>query len=147
MKDKLGQRAADTGEVVFEDVKVPRPALVGEEGQGFKIAMQTFDRTRPEIGAIAIGIAQRALDEATKYALERHQFGQPIANFQAIQFMLADMAIDVEAMRLLTYKAAWMIDQGRGGVDRVELRQGLRRRRARCALPPTPCRSSAATAT
>ncbi len=112
MKDKLGQRAADTAEVVFEDVKVPRRALVGEEGQGFKIAMQTFDRTRPEIGAICIGIAQRALDEATKYALERQQFGQPIANFQAIQFMLADMAIDVEAMRLLTYKAAWMIDQG-----------------------------------
>ncbi len=112
MKDKLGQRAADTGEVVFEEVKVPRRALVGEEGQGFKIAMQTFDRTRPEIGAICIGIAQRALDEATKYALERQQFGQSIANFQAIQFMLADMAIDVEAMRLLTYKAAWMIDQG-----------------------------------
>ena len=112
MKDKLGQRAADTAEVVFEDLKVPRTALVGEEGQGFKIAMQTFDRTRPEIGAVAIGIAQRALDEATKYALERHQFGQPIANFQAIQFMLADMAIDVEAMRLLTYKAAWIIDQG-----------------------------------
>jgi len=112
MKDKLGQRAADTAEVVFEDVKVPRRALVGEEGQGFRIAMQTFDRTRPEIGAICIGVAQRALDEATKYALERQQFGQPIANFQAIQFMLADMAIDVEAMRLLTYKAAWMIDQG-----------------------------------
>jgi len=74
--------------------------------------MQTFDRTRPEIGAIAIGIAQRALDEAKRYALERQQFGQPIANFQAIQFMLADMAIDIEAMRLLTYKAAWMIDEG-----------------------------------
>jgi acyl-CoA dehydrogenase len=112
MKDKLGQRAADTGEVVFEDLKLPRRTLVGEEGQGFKIAMQTFDRTRPEIGAICIGISQRALDEATRYALERQQFGQPIANFQAIQFMLADMAIDVEAMRLLTYKAAWSIDQG-----------------------------------
>ena len=112
MHNKLGQRAADTGEVVFEEVKIPRRALVGAEGEGFKIAMQTFDRTRPEIGAIAIGIAQRALDEATKYALERQQFGQAIANFQAIQFMLADMAIDVEAMRLLTYKAAWMIDQG-----------------------------------
>jgi acyl-CoA dehydrogenase len=112
MHNKLGQRAADTGEVVFEDVVVPRQALVGAEGDGFRIAMQTFDRTRPEIGAIAIGIAQRALDEATRYALERHQFGQPIANFQAIQFMLADMAIEVEAMRLLTYKAAWMIDQG-----------------------------------
>jgi acyl-CoA dehydrogenase len=112
MKDKLGQRAADTAEIVFEDVTIPRSALVGEEGQGFRIAMQTFDRSRPEIGAIAIGISQRALDEAAKYAMERQQFGQPIGNFQAIQFMLADMAIDVEAMRLLTYKAAWMIDQG-----------------------------------
>ena len=112
MHNKLGQRAADTGEVVFEDVVVPREALVGTEGDGFRVAMQTFDRTRPEIGAIAIGISQRALDEAKRYALERHQFGQPIANFQAIQFMLADMAIDIEAMRLLTYKAAWMIDQG-----------------------------------
>jgi acyl-CoA dehydrogenase len=112
MKHKLGQRAADTGEIILEEVKVPRRALVGEEGQGFRIATQTFDRTRPEIGAIAIGISQRALDEAARYALERHQFGQPIANFQAIQFMLADMAIEVEAMRLLTYKAAWMIDQG-----------------------------------
>ncbi|HVM95925.1 MAG TPA: acyl-CoA dehydrogenase family protein, partial [Candidatus Acidoferrales bacterium] len=98
MHGKLGQRAADTSEVVFEDVKVPKTALVGEEGQGFKIAMQTFDHTRPEIGAICIGISQRALDEATKYSLERHAFSQPIANFQAVQFMLADMAIEVEAM-------------------------------------------------
>jgi acyl-CoA dehydrogenase len=112
MKDKLGQRAADTGEVVFEGVEVPKSALLGAEGEGFKIAMRTFDRSRPEIGAIAIGISRRALDEATRYAKERQQFGQPIAQFQAIQFMLADMAIDVEAMRLLTYKAAWMIDAG-----------------------------------
>ncbi len=112
MKHKLGQRAADTAEIVFEEVRVPRKALVGEEGQGFKIAMRTFDRSRPEIGAIAIGVSQRALDECVRYSQERQQFGQPIANFQAIQFMLADMAIDVEAMRLLTYKAAWMIDQG-----------------------------------
>ncbi|GIW45150.1 MAG: acyl-CoA dehydrogenase [Candidatus Binatia bacterium] len=114
MHGKLGQRAADTAEVVFEEVVVPKSALVGEEGQGFKIAMQTFDHTRPEIGAIAIGISQRALDEARKYALERQAFGQPIANFQAIQFMLADMAIEIEAMRLLTYKAAWLLDQGAG---------------------------------
>jgi acyl-CoA dehydrogenase len=112
MKDKLGQRAADTGEVVFEDVRVPKEALLGREGEGFKIAMRTFDRSRPEIGAIAIGISQRALDESVRYSKERQQFGQPIAQFQAIQFMLADMAIEVEAMRLLTYKAAWMIDQG-----------------------------------
>lgn len=112
MKDKLGQRAADTGEVVLEEVRVPRQALLGEEGQGFRIAMQTFDRTRPEIGAVAIGISQRALDECTKYALERQQFGTAIANFQAVQFMIADMAIRLEAMRLLSYKAGWMLDQG-----------------------------------
>jgi len=114
MHNKLGQRAADTAEVVLEEVVVPKDALVGAEGEGFKIAMHTFDRTRPEIGAICIGVSQRALDEASRYAMERHAFGQPIANFQAIQFMLADMAIDVEAMRLLTYKAAWLLDQGAG---------------------------------
>ncbi len=112
MKNKLGQRAADTAEVVFEDVQLPKEALLGAEGEGFKIAMRTFDRSRPQIGAIAIGISQRALDECTRYSKERQQFGQPIASFQAIQFMLADMAIEVEAMRLLVYKAAWMIDQG-----------------------------------
>ena len=112
MKDKLGQRAADTSEISFEDVRVPKDALLGAEGEGFKIAMRTFDRSRPTIGAIAIGIAQRALDESLRYAQERQQFGQPISQFQAIQFRLADMAVDVEAMRLLTYKAAWMIDQG-----------------------------------
>jgi acyl-CoA dehydrogenase len=112
MKDKLGQRAADTSEISFEDVRVPKDALLGAEGEGFKIAMRTFDRSRPTIGAIAIGISQRALDESLRYAQERQQFGQPISQFQAIQFMLADMAVDVEAMRLLTYKAAWMIDEG-----------------------------------
>ena len=112
MKNKLGQRAADTGEVVFEDVEIPADALLGSEGDGFKIAMRTFDRSRPEIGAVCIGVSQRALDECTRYAKERQQFGQPIAQFQAIQFMLADMAVDIEAMRLLTYKAAWMIDAG-----------------------------------
>jgi len=109
---KLGQRAADTGEVVFEDVHVPQQALLGAEGEGFKIAMRTFDRSRPEIAAIAVGISQRALDEATRYAKERQQFGQAIAQFQAVQFMLADMAIEIEAMRLLTHKAAWTIDHG-----------------------------------
>ena len=112
MKNKLGQRAADTGEIAFEDVRVPKDALLGREGDGFRLAMRTFDRSRPEIGAIAIGISQRALDECTRYAKERQQFGQAIAQFQAVQFMLADMAIEVEAMRLLTYKAAWMLDEG-----------------------------------
>jgi acyl-CoA dehydrogenase len=112
MKNKLGQRAADTGEIAFEDVRVPKDALLGREGDGFRLAMRTFDRSRPEIGAIAIGISQRALDECTRYAKERQQFGQAIAQFQAVQFMLAEMAIEVEAMRLLTYKAAWMLDEG-----------------------------------
>lgn len=112
MRNKMGQNAADTAEVVFEDVKVPRAGLVGAEGQGFKVAMQTFDRSRPEITSIGIGISQRALDESLKYAKERIAFGQPIASFQAIQFMLADMAIEIEAMRLLTHKAAWLLDQG-----------------------------------
>lgn len=112
MRNKMGQNAGDTAEVVFEDVKIPREGLLGAEGQGFKIAMQTFDRSRPEITAIGIGISQRALDESLKYAKQRVAFGQAIANFQAIQFMLADMAIEIEAMRLLTYKAAWLLDQG-----------------------------------
>jgi acyl-CoA dehydrogenase len=112
MHGKLGQRAADTGEIFYEDVRVPKSALVGNEGEGFKYAMGTFDMSRPEIGAIAIGIAQRALDECLKYSRQRTAFGQPIANFQAIQFMMADMAIEIEASRLLTYKAAWLVDQG-----------------------------------
>ena len=112
MRHKLGQRAADTAEIVFEDVRVPKTALVGDEGHGFKIAMRTFDRSRPEIASVAVGISQRALDESVRYAQERQQFGQPIASFQAIQFMLANMAIEIEAMRLLTYKAAWLIDEG-----------------------------------
>ncbi len=114
MRGKLGQRASDTAEIAFEDCRIPKSALVGAEGEGFKIAMRTFDRTRPQIVAVSIGISQRALDECKRYALERQQFGQPIANFQAIQFMLADMAIDLEAMRLLAYKAAWEIDHSGG---------------------------------
>lgn len=112
MHGKLGQRAADTGEIVYEDVRIPASALVGREGEGFKYAMATFDRSRPEIGAIAIGIAQRALDECLRYSRQRTAFGQPIANFQALQFMMADMAIEIEASRLLTYKAAWLVDRG-----------------------------------
>ncbi len=112
MHGKLGQRAADTGEIVYDEVRIPPEALVGIEGEGFKYAMGTFDRSRPEIGAIAIGVSQRALDECLKYSRQRSAFGQPIASFQAIQFMMADMAVNVEAMRLLTHKAAWMVDRG-----------------------------------
>ena len=112
MHGKLGQRAADTGEIVYDEVRIPASALVGREGEGFKYAMATFDRSRPEIGAIATGVAQRALDECVKYSQQRQAFGQPISSFQAIQFMMADMAVAVEAMRLLTYKAAWLVDRG-----------------------------------
>ena len=111
MHGKLGQRAGDTAEIVYEDVRIPKSALVGREGEGFKYAMETFDKSRPEIGAIAIGVSQRALDECLSYSRQRTAFGQPIANFQAIQFMMADMAIELEAMRLLVYKAAWMVDR------------------------------------
>jgi len=112
MHGKLGQRAADTGEIVYDELRIPLDAMVGQEGEGFKYAMGTFDHSRPEIGAIAIGVSQRALDECVKYSQQRNAFGQPIASFQAIQFMMADMAVNVEAMRLLTYKAAWMVDRG-----------------------------------
>ena len=112
MHGKLGQRAADTAEIFYEDVRIPASAMVGREGEGFKYAMATFDKSRPEIGSIAVGVSQRALDECLKYSKQRNAFGQPIANFQAIQFMMADMAIDIEAMRLLTYKAAWLVDRG-----------------------------------
>ena len=112
-EDKMGQRASNTTDVIFEDVKLTKKALVGEEGGGFKVAMKTFDRSRPWIAAGATGIMRRALDECSRYALERKAFGQPIGQFQAIQFMLADMAISYEATRLLCHKAAWMIDQGK----------------------------------
>jgi len=111
-EDKLGQRASDTATVTFEDVRVPKANVLAGEGDGFKVAMATFDRTRPDIGAGACGIMRRALDESVAYALERKTFGQPIANHQMIQKIIADMAICLEASRLLVHKAAWMIDQG-----------------------------------
>lgn len=111
-EDKMGQRASDTRVIHFDNVRVPASQRLGEEGEGFKIAMKTLDRTRPSIGSLATGIAQRALDESVKYAQERRAFGLPIADFQAVQFMLADMAKEIEAARLLTLQSAWMIDQG-----------------------------------
>jgi acyl-CoA dehydrogenase len=111
-EDKMGQRASDTRVVNFDGVRVPAAQRLGEEGQGFKIAMRTLDRTRPPIGALATGIAQRALDESLGYARERKAFGAPIGSFQAVQFLLADMAKDIEASRLLTLQSAWMIDLG-----------------------------------
>jgi acyl-CoA dehydrogenase len=112
-EDKMGQRASDTCVIHFDNVRVPASQRLGEEGEGFKIAMATLDRTRPLIGALATGIARRALEESLAYAEERKAFGQPIAEFQAVQFMLADMAKDIEAGRLLTYQCAWLLDQGR----------------------------------
>lgn len=109
---KLGIRASTTVELIFEDCRVPVENRLGEEGQGFYIAMQTLDGGRTGIAAQALGIAQGALEQAISYAKQRYQFGQPIANFQAIQFYLADMATKVEAARLLTYQAAWFEDNG-----------------------------------
>ena len=100
-EDKLGQRASDTRVVHFDGVRVPLSQRLGEEGQGFRIAMATLDRTRPMIGALAVGIARRALDECLAYSREREAFGSAIAEFQAVQFMLADIAKDIEAGRLL----------------------------------------------
>ena len=111
-EDKLGQRASDTRVVHFDGVRVPAAQRLGEEGQGFSIAMKTLDRTRPMIGALAVGIARRALEECLAYSRERQAFGSAIAEFQAVQFMLADMAKDIEAARLLTLQSAWMIDRG-----------------------------------
>ncbi len=111
-EDKLGQRASDTATIIFEDVKVPKENLLAPPGQGFQLAMKTFDRTRPDIAAGACGIMRRALDESAAYALERKTFGVPIAQHQMVQSMIADMAIKYEATRLLMLKAAWMIDQG-----------------------------------
>lgn len=109
---KLGQRASDTATVVLEDVKVGKDQLLATEGEGFKLAMQTFDRTRPDIGAAACGLMRRALDESVAYAQERKTFGTAIANHQMVQGMIANMAMNLEATRLLVHKAAWMIDQG-----------------------------------
>lgn len=109
-EDKMGQRASDTATVILEDVVVPTANVLAPEGQGFKVAMTTFDRTRPDIGAAACGIMRRALDESIKYALERKTFGTTISNHQAVQFMIAEMAMKYEATKLLVQKAAWMID-------------------------------------
>jgi acyl-CoA dehydrogenase len=109
--DKMGQRASNTTSVVFNNVKVPKENL-GGEGEGFKKAMAALDITRPMIAIGSVGIARTALELATQYAKKRIQFGVPIAQHQAVQFMLADMAKDIEAARLLVWKAAWLADQG-----------------------------------
>ncbi len=110
--DKLGQRAADTAEIVFENVEVPAENRIGEEGQGFMLAMMVFDHSRPGVASGAIGVARRALEESVKYAKTRETFGQPIWQHQAIGHKIADMAIQIEAARLLAWQAAWMVDHG-----------------------------------
>ena len=112
-EDKMGQRASDTSDVLFEDVRVPAGNLLGKEGDGFKIAMKTLDVGRPSVAAMSVGVARAAYEHAMQYSKERVQFGTPIAMNQAIHFLLADMAMDIEAARLLTYKSAWLHDQGR----------------------------------
>jgi alkylation response protein AidB-like acyl-CoA dehydrogenase len=111
-EDKLGIRASSTCELILEDCKVPKENLLGEAGKGYKIAIETLNEGRIGIGAQMLGLAQGALDMAVKYAKERKQFGQPIANFQAIQFQLAQMATEVTAMRMMVYNVARMKDGG-----------------------------------
>jgi acyl-CoA dehydrogenase len=112
--DKMGQRATDTSAFALQDVVIPAANLLGEEGQGFKIAMQTLDFTRPGTAIGAVGVAQAAYDHSVAYAKERVTFDVPIAMHQGVNFMIADMATEIEASRLLTWQAAWMLDQGYG---------------------------------
>jgi acyl-CoA dehydrogenase len=110
--DKMGQRSTDTSALAFQDVKVPAANRIGEEGDGFKIAMKTLDFTRPATAVGAVGVARAAFEYAAQYSKERVQFGMPIAMNQGVNFLIADMATKIEAARLLCWQAAWMIDQG-----------------------------------
>lgn len=112
-EDKLGLRGTVTSELVFENCRIPKGNLLGKEGFGFIGAMEILDRGRMAIGALAVGLAQGALDESVKYSKEREQFGKPIAKFQAIQWMIADMATEIDASRLLVYRAAYLEQQGK----------------------------------
>src|SRR5947208_13725504 len=111
-EDKMGQRASNTATITFNETEIPAGHLIGEENKGFKLAMMTLDRTRPGVASLAVGIARAAFEFATDYSRERVQFGVPIAMHQAIQFMIADMATEIEAARLLTWKSAVMLDHG-----------------------------------
>jgi butyryl-CoA dehydrogenase len=113
LEDKLGLRSSDTASLLFEDCRVPRQNLLGAEGEGFKIALATLDGGRIGIAAQALGIAQGCLEESVAYAQQRRQFGRAIAEFEAIQWMLADMTTEIDAARLLTYRAAWLAQQER----------------------------------
>ena len=112
-EDKMGIRASNTTELIFQDCYVPMEDRLGREGQGFRIAMNTLDAARPFVGAVSVGIAQAAFDACCEYAKVRKQFGQPIASFQMIQAMIADMAMAVDGARLLVQRACWLKDQGK----------------------------------
>jgi alkylation response protein AidB-like acyl-CoA dehydrogenase len=109
---KMGMRASHTGDVILENVRVPVGNRLAEEGDGFYIAMKSFEHTRPSVATCAVGVARAAYEYATEYATQRVQFGKPIIAKQAVRFMLADMATEIEAARLLTWRAAWMTDSG-----------------------------------
>jgi len=113
IENKMGLKASSTTEVIFENCKVPKENLIGEPGQGYKIALATLDHSRIGIAAQALGIAEGAFEKALEYSKQRVQFGKPICQFQAIQFMLSDMATDIEAAQFLIYNAAWLYDQGK----------------------------------
>jgi len=118
-EDKMGIRGSATRELIFTDCRVPKTNLLGREGAGFLVAMKTFDQSRPGVASQAVGIAQGALDKAVAYSQERKQFGKPISSFQGLQFMLADMATQVEAARALTFQAARTIDAGAKNVAKI----------------------------
>jgi acyl-CoA dehydrogenase len=112
VEDKMGQRASNTVELTFENVRVPQENLLGKRGWGFSVAMETLDFGRSQVAALSVGVARAALEHAIAYARQRQQFGAPIGNNQGISFMLADMAMKVEAARLLAWQAAWLTDEG-----------------------------------
>lgn len=111
-EEKMGIRASNTCELILDNVRIPAANRIGREGEGFKIAMKTLDAARPLVGAVSVGIAQAAFDLCVQYAKERKQFGKPIGSFQLVQAMIADMAMQIEASRLLVYKACWLKEQG-----------------------------------
>jgi butyryl-CoA dehydrogenase len=118
-ENKMGIRASATRELVFQDCRIPKENLIGKEGMGFIVAMRTLDMSRPGVAAQALGIAAGALEEAIQYSRQRRQFGKPICSFQGLQFMLADMATQVEAARALVYQAARYIDSGAKDISRI----------------------------
>lgn len=111
-ENKMGQRASNTTTVTFDEVRVPVANRIGEEGEGFKVAMATLDNSRPLTASLSVGIARAALEHSLEYSSQRHTFGKPIREHQGVQFMLADMAMNTHAARLLTWESAWVLDEG-----------------------------------